>query len=920
MGPPDRGYRTDSRSLKGGEMLRSMIAGVRALLRPAERNAQIEEELRSFFAASVEEKLQRGVSREIAEREARAEIGSGEMVRHKVWSAGWESGVDSFLRELRVTARQLRKSPGFAVTAILTLAFGIGATTAIFSIVEGVLLRPLPFADPGRLVVLGDTVPGINMGSSGHIGVTLPQIFTYERETRGFAALGGFEQVGYEFSGAGAPAQIRAARVTASIFPLLGVAPLMGRTFTQQEDDGSKQVAVISYAMWRSHFSRDPKVLGRKIKLNRKTYEIIGVMPQGFEFPLIPGQIDQSRLWVPLSPTPDEMKETAAWCCGMVGRLEPGVTPAQAWKDAERVAWQITHNFPAFMSSQRIGAMVRPLAEDTVAQARPLIRMLFFAVAVVLFIACANLAGLLLVRVIRRRPEIAVRLALGASGAALLRQSLVETLALSLAGGMLGLGLAALAVRVGVSFLPETLPRVDSIRLDWYVVLFALGAALLTGLLCGLAPAVAAAHTGINETLKEGGLKGSAGDVQARLRSALVVAEIAVALVLLITSSLFLRSFDKLREVHLGFRTDHMLTASFNLPQEQYATQAAIDAFDSTLLRRLERSPGIESVGITSYLPASGMVRNSTFVADGYVPLKGTELDIAWPSQVMGDYFRAAGIPLLRGRVFTGVDNVKAPLVCIVNHMLAEHFWPGQDPIGKRLRWGYPKTPTPWMTVVGVMGDIKQMAVDAPTQYEIYQPSSQLMSSYGKLVPPGLLNAQAGSIVLRTALPPDSMIESLRATVLSIDPQLPLTEVHSMDEVLSRTEAPHWFNAVLISSFAAAAVLLALMGVYSVIAFSVATRTQEMAIRMALGSQRADIVRLILVSGIKLAAIGVVLGLAGAAAASSALRPFLFHVSPFDPVVMTLTAMAVFALALVASALPALRAASVNPMQALREQ
>ncbi|HEV2325789.1 MAG TPA: ABC transporter permease [Terracidiphilus sp.] len=899
-------------------MLRSLMAGVRALLRPSARNAQIEEELGNFFAASVEDKLQRGVSRENAEREARAEIGSREMVRHNVWSAGWESAVDSFMRELRVTARQLRRSPAFAVTAILTLAFGIGATTAIFSIVEGVLLRPLPFADPGRLVMLGDTVPGINMGRYGHIGVTMPQILTYEHETRGFAALGGFEQAGYEFSGAGAPAAISAARVTASIFPLLGVAPLMGRTFTQQEDDGSRQVTVIGYAMWHSRFHADPQILGRKIELNRKTYEIIGVMPRGFEFPLIPGQMDQSRLWVPLSPTPDEIKGAAAWCCGMVGRLKRGVTPAQAQQDAGRVAREITRNFPAYMSGQRIGAMVRPLAEDTVMQTRPLLRMLFLAVAVVLFIACANLAGLLLVRVIRRRREIAVRRALGASGAALLRQSLVETLALSLAGGLIGLGLAALAVRVGISFLPETLPRVESIRLDWHVVLFAMGMALLTGLLCGLVPALAAARTGMNETLKDGGLTGSAGGSHARLRSALVVAEIAVALVLLIASGLLLRSFEKLRDVDPGFRTDHMLTADYRLPEKQYSRQAAIDTFNSTMLRRLKRLPGIEAVGITSYLPASGRVRNSTFVADGYVPPKGTEVDIAWPSQVIGNYFRAAGIPLLRGRVFTGADNVKAPLVCIVNHMLAEHFWPGQDPIGKRLRWGYPKSPSPWMTVVGVMGNIKQMAVDAPTQYEIYQPSSQLMASYGNLVPPGLLNAQAGSIVLRTALPPDSMIESLRATVLSIDPQLPLTKVHSMGETLSGTEAPRRFNAVLISSFAAAAVLLALLGIYSVIAFSAAMRTQEIAIRMALGSQRADIARLVLISGAKLAVIGVLIGMAGAAATSSLLRSFLFQVSPFDPGVLALAAIAVFALALLASALPARRAAAVDPIEALR--
>jgi predicted permease len=790
--------------------LRRIVAKLRNLLANKRAEEDLVREVASHLTLLVDDFVRRGMSPEEARLAAQRAYGGVEQAKQAHRDERSLLWIEQTMRDLRYGLRTLSKSPGFTITAVLTLAFGIGATTAIFSIVEGVLLRPLPFGDPDRLVVLGDTVPGINMGSSGHIGVTLPQIFTYERETRGFAALGGFKQAGYEFSGAGAPAQIRAARVTASIFPLLGIAPLMGRTFTQQEDDGSQQVAVISYAMWRSHFSRDPEVLGRKIELNRRTYEIIGVMPQGFEFPLIPGQMDQSRLWVPLSPTPDEMKEAASWCCGMVGRLEPGVTPAQAQQDAERVAQQITHTFPAFMSSQRIGAMVRPLAEDTVVQARPLIRTLFFAVAVVLFIACANLAGLMLVRVIRRRREIAVRLALGASGAAVLRQSLVETLALSLAGGMLGLGLAALAVRVGVSFLPETLPRVESIRLDWYVVLFALGAALLTGLLCGLAPALAAAHTGMNETLKEGGLKGSASGAQARLRAALVVAEIAVALVLLIASGLFLRSFEELREVHLGFRIDHMLTANYNLPQEQYATQAAIDTFNSTLLGRLERLPGVEVVGITSYLPASGMVRNSTFVADDYVPPKGAGLEVAWPSQVMGDYFRAAGIPLLQGREFTPADREKAPLVCIVNRMLAEHFWPGQDPIGKRLRWGMPEAPSPWITVVGVMGNVKQTSADATTQDEIYQPYSQFMASIGSLVPPGTLSGQAGSIVLHTTLPPDGMMESLRATAVAIDPQLPLTEVHSMDEALSRTEAPHRFNAELISSFAAAAVLLAL--------------------------------------------------------------------------------------------------------------
>ncbi|MDE3149962.1 MAG: ABC transporter permease, partial [Acidobacteriota bacterium] len=677
--------------------------------------------------------------------------------------------LQNLLHDLRYALRQLRKSPGFALTAVLTLAFGIGATTAIFSIVEGVLLRPLPFPQPDKLVVLSDILAGANFGNNGEAGVTAPEILTYERDTRGFASLGGYTLASYELSGAGAPAQITAARLTASIFPTLGISPLMGRAFTQKEDDSSQQVAVIGYGMWRSRFQGDPHILGRKILLDRKPYEIIGVMPRGFEFPLIPGQLYRSELWVPMSFTHDELTVGAAsWNFQMVGRLKPGVTPAQAQQDAESVAREIMRNYPAFMTSLHISAVVRPLADDTVAQARPLIRTLFLAVIVVLFIACANLAGLLLVRVIRRRHEIAVRIALGAGGAAILRQMLIETLTLSLAGGLLGLGLAATALRVGIGFLPETLPRIGSIGLDWHVVAFALFAAVLTGLLCGLVPSFAAARTAVNDTLKEGGRTGTAGSGHARLRSALVVAEISVALVLLIASGLLLRSFQKLREVDLGFRADHMLTAVYGLPQQQYSTQPSIDAFNNALLDKLRQLPGVEAVGLTSMLPASGNNSNSAFLAEGYVPPKGAGLNLAWPSQIMGSYFRAAGIPLLRGRAFTDADNVKAPLVIIVNHALAQHFWPGQNPIGKRVRWGMPETPTPWMSVVGEIGDIRQNSPDAAVQYQIYQPVSQNAASYGSLAPPDSLNGQGGVIVMRTKLPPEQMANGLRAAVRSI--------------------------------------------------------------------------------------------------------------------------------------------------------
>ncbi len=825
----------------------------------------------------------------------------------------------SLIRDIHYTLRQLRKSPGFTLTAVLTLAFGIGATTAIFSIVEGVLLRPLPFPDSDRLVTQGDVLEGGNIGG-GAPETTAAWSREYSRQMSSYASLGAYQQTNYELSGTGEPARINASRLTASMFPVLGVSPSMGRAFTQQEDDGSAQVAILSDQIWHTRFQGDAHILGQKILLDRKPYEIIGVMPRGFEFPLVPGQLNRSEIWVPMSFTPEEIAHVAGWQFQMVGRLKPGVTPAQAQQDAGRATREIMRGFPSFISSLHIHPVVQPLAESTVAQARPLVRALFLAVAVVLFIACANLAGLLLVRVIRRRRDLAVRRALGASGAAVLRQTLVETMTLSITGGLLGLLLASAALRVGVRLLPESLPRISAIGLDWKVVAFSILLALLTGLLCGLLPALFAARADVNEALKEGGRTGTAGG-QGRVRSALVIAEVAVALVLLVASGLLLRSFEKMRSVNLGFRTDHVLTAAYDLPRQQYAQQAAIDGFNIALLQKLEQLPGVESAGLTSQLPAAGYGGNSTFVVDGYVPPRGAGLNLSWSShQVRGSYFRAAGIPLLSGRDFTEADGADDRLVAIVNHTLAQHYWPGQDPVGKRLRWGLPETPTPWMTVVGEIGDIRQTAADAGVQEQIYQPARQNVASYGSLARPDMRNGDSGFIVLRTMLPPEQMANALRSAVRSIDPQLPLTQVGSMQQVIAEGQASRRFDAILISAFAGAAVLLALIGIYSVIAFSAALRTHEMAIRLALGAQRSSVIRLILVSGAKLGLVGCALGAIAATFATNLLRSLLFQVDPLDPTVLALAAISIVALALAASVIPARRAASVEPMQAFRSE
>jgi putative ABC transport system permease protein len=832
----------------------------------------------------------------------------------------FQGAVPMLFHDLKIAVRHLLKSPGFTATAVLMLAFGIGATTSIFCIVECVLLRPLPFPDSARLMQMSDILEGADVGGNGEAGVTAHDIQAYTRDTHSFETLGGYQMNSYELSGVGDPAQVNGARLSGGVFPALQAAPLMGRLFTQQEDDQKEQVVVLSYSLWQNRLHADPRVLGSKILLDRKPYEVIGVMPRDFEFPLVPGHLNTSEFWLPMSFTPQELSPggAAGWNFQMVGRLKPGFTPAQAESDASRVAQEIMQNYPSFMASMRIRPVVRSLHEETVDQARQLVRTLFLAIVVVLLIACANLAGLLLVRAIRRRREIAMRLALGASAGMLLRQTILESLVLSVSGGALGLLLAAIALRVGVSRLPETLPRVDEIGLDWRVVLFAMVLAVLTGVVCGLAPAFAALRTSVNEALKEGGRTGTAGGGHARLRSALVVGEIAIALVLLASSGLLLRSFEKMRDVDLGFRPDHVLAASYSLPQKQYATQAAVDAFNEELIRRLQQAPGVKSVGLTSFLPASGGISNTGFVVDGYVPPQGAGMNLATTVLVQGDYLQAMGIPLLAGRFLTPSDTPDTQLVAVVNHKLADHYWPGSDPIGKRLRLGTPETPSPWITIVGEVADVKESSPDAPNKEQYYQPIEQFEKSVGSLGSPTDLNGNGGFIAMRTAMEPEQMANVLRATVRAIDPQLPLTQVQSMERAVSDSEAPRRFNTALISAFAIAAVLLAALGIYSVIAFSAALRAQEMAIRIALGSQRSGILSLVFSSAAKLALAGCALGLLGAAAASHLLQSLLFGVSPFDPLVLALAALFVLMLALVASLLPARRAASIDPMKALR--
>jgi putative ABC transport system permease protein len=898
---------------------RQLSYGISSLLNRRTKDRDVADEVQQYLDEATAAWMERGLSAEDAKLAARREIGTTTAIHEQVSSYGWENTVRSLTDDLRYTVRQLRRSAGFTLAAVLILAIGIGASTAIFSIVEGVLLRPLPFPQSDRIVAITDMLYGVTPdGSSVDAGVTVQDFHNYTRYAQSFAALGAFKPTTFQLSGASDAAFVHSARISSSVFSVLGTSPVLGRVFTQQEDEQRQRVAVLSYATWVSRFQADERIIGTKIYLERDPYIIIGVMPRSFEFPLVPGHLGRSELWVPLSLSQHELGQVGSWNLNMIGRLKPEVSLGQAQDDAERVAQETMRNYPASLRNIRIGVRIRSLKEDAVVEARSLLHILFLAVVVVLAIACANLAGLLLIRAIRRRKELAVRLALGAPAIALVRQAMLESLTLSIAGGIAGLGLAALSIQVGISLVPETIPRINEIGLDARVAGFSLLLAIITGLVCGIAPAFAAMHTGVNSALKDGGHTGSMSGGQGRLRSTLVVAEIAVAMVLVTASGLLLRSFQQERAVNLGFLPDHTLTGSYGLPEKQYGTQVAIDGFDDGLLRRLRQLPGVDAVGIASLLPASGEKDNSGFVIEGGVHANGSTLFGAWPSQILGDYFQAMGIPLVRGRVFNEDDTMTSQLVAIVNRKLAEQSWPGQNPIGRRLRWGTQTSKTPWMTVIGEVEDVKQSTPDGETMMQIYQPWSQNNLSYGEFVSPTDLMANYGNIVLRTGLPPEQMQSALLATVRSIDPQLPLNNVQTMEHAVSETEAPRWFNTALISFFAIDALLLAALGIYSVIAFSVTLREQEMAIRMALGAQRSGILHLVLSSGVKLASLGCVIGLIGAMTTSHLLRAFLFKVSPFDPVVLMLSVATMLLLALAASALPAGRAAKTNPVQALR--
>lgn len=817
-------------------------------------------------------------------------------------------------KSLRFAFRQLQKSPGFSLTIVLMLALGIGATTSIFSLVEGVLLRPLSFRNSERLVVLGD-----HLTSGPNTPVTAREIGMYSSATTAFSSMGGYLNIGYELSGGAVPEAVRGARVSTSLFSTLGVSPILGRIFTQQEEDGRQPLTVISYGLWANRYHSDPNIAGNSIILSRKSYTIIGVMPRSFEFPLEPGHLDQVQLWVPLSLTANELSDDSAsnFAYHIVARLKDGVTFAQAANDADRVATLTMQSFPPNVRAIHIRGDVTPLRDYTVAEARPLLRTLLVSVVIVLLIACVNVAGLLLVRAIRRRREYTVRLALGARSGIIVRESMLEGLLLSITGGLLGLALAAAAIRIVLHLLPESMPLINSISLDSTVALFALALAVASGILCSFAPAFAALRTNLVESLKAGVSTSAIGSGHAWLRSTLVVVEIGLALLLLTVSGAFLRSFQKMREVDPGYRPDQVLVASYQLPARQYSGRASVENFNHSVIDRLSSKPAVVATALASALPSTGSSAKAGYTIEG-VAAKDWKLKFAQFDIIYGDYFRAMDIPVLEGRTFTQDDRSNSLLVIVVNQTMAKDCWPGQSAIGKRMHAGNIRNPLPWATVVGVVADTKLGSRDEPSEDQWYMSAEQPAILFGTGGDPAA--PRSGYITLRSSLPPEQMTRILRATVAEIDPLLALSQIQPMSNVIANVEAPRRFNTDLITAFALGALLLAITGIYAVVAFSVSQRSQEIAIRMALGAQRAGIARLVLTSGAKLALVGCVLGVIASVAVSRLISSYLFNVSATDPLIYTGSVLIMILMALLASALPAIRAASADPIEALKNQ
>jgi putative ABC transport system permease protein len=823
-------------------------------------------------------------------------------------------------QDVRYAGRRMWKAPVFSAAVMLTLALAIGATTAIFSVVDTVLLRSLPYRDADRLVMLYQEIP---KAIPHPIGFSPPDYHAFLLRASGFESIAAFRNRDFELSGVNEPERITAAAVAWSLFDTLGVGPALGRAFSREEDEGRQPVAILADSLWRRKFGADPAVIGKAVVLDRRPYTIVGVMPARFTFPNRGPVINDkpAELYVPVSFTDFERGAFGSmYNHSVVARLKPGVDVSQADVQVRTAVTSAAREmYPASLQTlaEALSASAVSLQDEIVGRSRTLLFVLFTAVAVVLLIACADIANLMLTRAVSRQREMAVRTALGAARGRLIRQTLVESSLLAVAGAALGLLVARWVVGALIVAAPETLPRLTEIRLDGRILGFTVALSLLTALLCGLLPAIEATRAGETDSLKEGGRTGVLGRRQRRIFQTLVTAQFALAVVLLIGGGLLLRSFNRLLSVDPGFRAEHVLTLATSLPGSAYPRGADVRSFYTRLLSSLEQLPGASAVAASTDLPL-GIRERRAFTIEAE-----TEATKALPhgvshDWVAGRYFEALGIPLKHGRYLSPNDTPASELVVVINETMARTYWRDRDPIGERIAWGGPQDHGPWMRIVGVVADVKQGPLHSDVSPQTFQPWLQVRDSLlGETVVGALRSLK---ISVRTEVDPMSLAAAVQARIRTLDPSLPVTAVRTLEQVVENSAAPQRFNTIMLTAFALLALLLAALGIGGVLATSISRRTQEMGIRMALGARRGTLLRMVLGEGMALALIGLAIGLPVAFALTRLMAALLFDVSPRDPLTFAAVCVLLIVVALAASYIPARRATAIDPMAALRRE
>ncbi|HSP45547.1 MAG TPA: ABC transporter permease [Chthoniobacterales bacterium] len=799
------------------------------------------------------------------------------------------------LNDLRYALRQLIKAPSFTIVAILTLALGIGACTAIFSVVNTVLLRPLDYPDPDRIVIIRET----QVPQFPEFSVSPPNYLDWEKQAKSYEYLSAYSGAGLNLTGEGEPQRLIGVKATAHYFDVYGVKPVLGRMLLPEEDaQGKNHVVVLSYGFWQRVMGGARDLIGRAIQLNGEPYQVVGVAPPGF------GLASKVDLWTPMAfkPTETANDSRGGHYLNVAGRLKPGVTVAQARAELEVIANQLAKQYPD--PQKGWGIFMMPMQDYSVRDVKPVLYTLLGAVGCVLLIACANLANLLLARATARHREISIRAALGASRGRLMRQLLTESVVLAVCGGAAGILLARWGLDALLALAPASLPRITEIHLDAGVLLFSLGLSIVTGLVFGIAPAWLAARADVNEALKQGTRGSTEGGARGRLRSALVVIEVTFALVLLGGAGLLARSFIQLAHVDPGFNPENATLLRLSLPQTKYAKPEQQSAFADSILERVKSLPGVQAAGITHSMPlVSDYVLG--FNIEGRPPIDPALLPSTNYYAITPDYFRAMGIRLVRGRIFTPQDDAKAPRVTIINETMARQFFPNEDPIGKRIN--ITNGPDTWREIVGIVGDIKQYGVDKASSAQSYEPFAQVPFS-------------SVNIVIRTNGSPSALLGTLRPAVYAIDKDQPVGIIRPLEEIMAESIARQRFAMLLLTVFSAVALVIAAVGIYGVMAYNVVQRTGEFGIRMALGAQQRDVLRLVLTQGGKLIGLGLLIGLVATLAASRAMGSMLFNISAYDPLTLTSITLLLGAVALVACFFPANRATKVNPIEALRAE